>query len=130
MGSQLVLALPEPAPKFGHGGARPDAGRPTKKGATKPHAPTSPRKDRPVHVRQHSPDQPSPAPAPARSRVFADPCSSAASFDGWSEEVVVVETETEPWREVRPRTWLLRTGWKRYGPISPYDTPGCRRRRA
>src|SRR6185295_17585668 len=44
------LALPEPAPKFGHGGARPGAGRPPKKGATKHDARPSLRKDRPVHV--------------------------------------------------------------------------------
>ena len=57
-------------------------------------------------------------------QAFADPCSSGATFDGWTEEILVIETE--PWRPVGPRTWLLRTGWKRYGRISPYDTPGAR----
>src|SRR6476620_3023629 len=50
MGTQLAFALPEPAPKFRHGGARLGAGRPTKKGATKHDARPSLRKDRPVHV--------------------------------------------------------------------------------
>jgi len=57
-------------------------------------------------------------------QAFADPCSSGATFDGWAEAALVFETE--PWRRVRARTWLLRTGWKRYGPISPFDTPGAR----
>src|ERR1051326_8736111 len=50
MAAQLALELPEPAPKSRHGGARPGAGRPTKKGATKHDARPTLRKDRPVHV--------------------------------------------------------------------------------
>jgi len=61
--------------------------------------------------------------------AHADPWSSGATFDGWDEEVLLIPLETEPWRRVRPRTWLLRTGWKRYGPISPFETPGSRKSR-
>jgi len=232
MGSQLALALPEPAPKFGHGGARAGAGRPPKKGATKHDARPSLRKDRPVHVtlraqkvlpslkgqlphavvraaldavRRKTEEEKAPfqivhysiqvdhvhliveatnkktlsrgvqglviriarqlnkrlfrggkvwneryhrhdlkTPTEVRNalryvllnirkhsrcygQAFADPWSSGPTFDGWAEEVLVLPTDTEPWPRVRAGTWLLRTGWKRYGAISPYDTPGTRK---
>jgi len=59
-----------------------------------------------------------------------DPCSSAASFDGWKQAL--------PWREpwmrelaaqepatAPARSWLLSTGWKeRHGALSFAETPG------
>jgi putative transposase len=65
--------------------------------------------------------------APADKRFFAgwiDPYSSGMWFRGWQApirmnaviaDLVTLETPTRP-----PRTWLLRIGWRRAGPIS-YD---------
>ena len=57
-----------------------------------------------------------------RSVRAVDPCSSGALFDGWSRAVascadfgVVVAAA---------RTWLLRVGWRRDGPIDPAHDPG------
>ncbi|MDQ3034443.1 MAG: transposase [Myxococcota bacterium] len=57
-----------------------------------------------------------------RSARAVDPCSSGALFDGWSCAVascadvgLVVATA---------RTWLLRIGWRRAGPIDPAHDPG------
>jgi hypothetical protein len=59
-------------------------------------------------------------------RGWVDPMSSGPWFDAWRGTVVV------PWSAVRttgppheppmaePRTWLLRTGWRRYGRIDPW----------
>jgi hypothetical protein len=50
-----------------------------------------------------------------------DPRSSAVWFDGWSrppcasgEEPIVA----------RPRTWLVRVGWRRHGLLKPGERPG------
>ena len=55
-----------------------------------------------------------------------DPCSSGAWFGGWRERI-------EPSRELapvaRPRTWLLRVGWRRTGPIGVDEAPAARARR-
>jgi len=61
----------------------------------------------------------------------AHPFSSAISFPDWTE------LEDQPWmwpiRETydplivfRPKTWLLREGWKRAGAIGAHDVPGQR----
>ena len=47
------------------------------------------------------------------------PYSSAHRFDGWSGPHVTFD-ETEPWPDVRPRTFLLAKGWKQAG--GPLDT--------
>ena len=58
--------------------------------------------------------------APGRSS-WLDPCSSAASFDGWSQKVPGTAATTL----AEPRTWLLRIGWRRHGgPINPDHRPG------
>ena len=57
--------------------------------------------------------------APARSG-WLDPCSSAASFDGWSRRVS--GEEAPPLSE--PRTWLLRLGWRKGGLLDPDHVPG------
>jgi hypothetical protein len=57
-----------------------------------------------------------------------DPCSSAASFDGWAAPL----PEHEPWMRralaqpaatVKPTVWLLTTGWKRHGLLSLSEVP-------
>ena len=58
---------------------------------------------------------------------FVDRCSSAAWFDGWSRPRELVfgarmAGHGEP-PVVLPRTWLLRAGFKRAGPIDVDDAP-------
>jgi putative transposase len=75
------------------------------------------RRHAPQHGRRIGPD-------------WLDPCSSAASFDGWKEAL----PWQEPWmRELAAqepatapaRSWLLSTGWKeRHGALSLAETPG------
>jgi REP element-mobilizing transposase RayT len=60
-------------------------------------------------------------------RGWIDSYSSAPWFDGWSAPVRV-----EPHIALPPRptaaasTWLLRTGWRRFGLLSPDEVPGQR----
>jgi REP element-mobilizing transposase RayT len=51
-----------------------------------------------------------------------DPCSSAACFDGWDGPIRVARSFAPPVRAAR--TWLLRVGWRRGGPLDPDDVPG------
>jgi hypothetical protein len=55
-----------------------------------------------------------------------DPASSARWFDGWRGAVVARRLPiTRERREVaRPRTWLLRVGWRRHGLIDPVESQG------
>ena len=55
-----------------------------------------------------------------------DPCSSGAWFGGWRERI---ELSREPAPVARPRTWLLRVGWRRTGPIGLDDAPAAPGRR-
>ncbi len=55
------------------------------------------------------------APAPARLDRF----SSAATFDGWKG----ANRAAPPGVTSPPSTWLLRTGWRRRGLISPLELP-------
>ena len=59
-------------------------------------------------------------------RGWADPCSSAPAFDGWSraigsmgpvDGIAIAATAT-------PRVWLLRIGWRRGGLLHPDHCPG------
>ena len=50
---------------------------------------------------------------------WLDPLSSAPGFAGWITGAA--STRTTP----APRTWLLRTGWRRAGLIDPDHTPGA-----
>jgi len=54
-----------------------------------------------------------------------DGASSARWFDGWRPEVAnrFPETGTAP-EVARPRTWLLRIGWRRHGLVDPSEVPG------
>jgi REP element-mobilizing transposase RayT len=59
-------------------------------------------------------------------RGWVDPMSSGSWFDGWRGEVAIPRTavrgvgppDVPPVAE--PRTWLLRTGWRRQGLIDPW----------
>jgi len=55
-------------------------------------------------------------------RNFADPFSSAATFDGFTRPPAVFDAP-QPWSRVSPRTWLLRLGWRRRGLIDPAEAP-------
>jgi len=62
--------------------------------------------------------------------VRLDPASSARWFDGWRSGVTTEEAPAPFGLGVtpavsRPRTWLLRTGWRRSGLIDPGDVPGA-----
>lgn len=54
--------------------------------------------------------------------AFADPCSSAATFDGFSRPPATFE-DLDPWPRVAPRTWLLGVGWRGRGLIDPGEVP-------
>jgi REP element-mobilizing transposase RayT len=63
----------------------------------------------------------------SRSGAWLDPCSSASSFEGWSRPCALPPgyAELEPVvATASPRTWLLRVGWSKHGPISPDEVPG------
>jgi hypothetical protein len=54
-----------------------------------------------------------------------DDASSARWFDGWRPEVASRIQEASGASEVaRPRTWLLRIGWRRHGLVDPSEVPG------
>jgi REP element-mobilizing transposase RayT len=51
---------------------------------------------------------------------WLDPLSSAPAFDGWR----CASGEPAERSTSRPRTWLLRVGWRRGGLLEPDHTPG------
>lgn len=58
-----------------------------------------------------------------------DPYSSAIAFPDWKEREAspILYRPPANYRALvtwRPRTWLLREGWKRHGLISVYEVPG------
>jgi putative transposase len=54
-----------------------------------------------------------------------DPASSARWFDGWRPEAASRIQNSGAASEVaRPRTWLLRIGWRRHGLVDPSEVPG------
>jgi putative transposase len=57
--------------------------------------------------------------------VHLDGASSARWFDGWRPKVASRFQSASGTSEVaRPRTWLLRVGWRRHGLIDPAEVPG------
>jgi hypothetical protein len=61
---------------------------------------------------------------PANRAPF-DPASSARWFDGWRPDAASRRPEADGSPEVaRPRTWLLRIGWRRHGLLDPGEVPG------
>jgi hypothetical protein len=60
------------------------------------------------------------------SRAPIDPASSARWFDGWRLQTArLPEIRGRP-EVARPRTWLLRIGWRRHGLLDPSEVPGAR----
>jgi hypothetical protein len=60
------------------------------------------------------------------SAAGLDPASSARWFDGWLPKAANRIQEPRGSREVaRPRTWLLRVGWRRHGLVDPSEVPGA-----
>jgi REP element-mobilizing transposase RayT len=60
-----------------------------------------------------------------RAPSALDPASSARWFDGWQRDVAGRLMEARADCEVaRPRTWLLRVGWRRHGLVDPGELPG------
>jgi len=53
-----------------------------------------------------------------------DPASSARWFDGWLKAANRVPEPRVRLEVARPRTWLLRIGWRRYGLVDPDEAPG------
>jgi putative transposase len=49
---------------------------------------------------------------------WVDPFSSARQLDGWKQRV-----RLEPGVVARPRSWLLRVGWKRHGLLDAHAIP-------
>jgi len=58
-----------------------------------------------------------------RFREALDPCSSARWFEGWKPTIEAAGSAGNPLRSAR--TWLLRTGWKRWGLLVPTPTSGA-----
>jgi len=52
-----------------------------------------------------------------------DGFSTAPWFDGWRSHVSPAPPRDEPPPIAEPKSWLARTGWKRYGLLCPTDTP-------
>lgn len=55
---------------------------------------------------------------------WVDPCSSGASFDGWRAPPVDLPRRAIDLGISRPRTWLLRSGWRRHGLLELDEVPG------
>jgi hypothetical protein len=63
--------------------------------------------------------------ASAVSRAILDPASSARWFDGWRPKAASrIPEAVAPCEVARPRTWLLRVGWRRHGLVDPGEVPG------
>jgi REP element-mobilizing transposase RayT len=60
---------------------------------------------------------------PALPAGWIDPRSSAAVFDGW---IAVPARHHGDYGTSPAKTWLLRVGWRRWGPIGVDDVPGQR----
>jgi REP element-mobilizing transposase RayT len=56
-------------------------------------------------------------------RDWIDPCSSAYFFDGWRDRPPGRAPPAEM-PIASPKTWLLRTGWRRHGLIGVNERPG------
>jgi hypothetical protein len=57
-------------------------------------------------------------------RVRLDPCRSAFALPDWmtGESIELADVTMQV---ALPTTWLLPEGWRRAGPISPWDTPSA-----
>jgi nitric oxide synthase oxygenase domain/subunit len=62
--------------------------------------------------------------------ALLDPASSARWFDGWRLQVASpLELARGDPEVARPRTWLLRIGWRRHGLVDPSEASGIARER-
>ena len=70
----------------------------------------------------------------SRPPAWIDPCSSAAMFTGWRGGVLIdIDIIEELCADIGPpvapaHTWLLTTGWKRYGKLDPDEVAGPQQR--
>ncbi len=66
----------------------------------------------------------------ARRGDVLDRYATGWHWDGWSEPPppVRLRPDTELVPVAYPTTWLLTTGWRRHGLVSPWEQPGTRRR--
>lgn len=57
---------------------------------------------------------------------YVDPCSSWAYFDGWRERIGRRQAGARVGDDpvAPPRTWLLKSGWRRHGLVSIAEIPG------
>jgi REP element-mobilizing transposase RayT len=60
----------------------------------------------------------------ARPSQRLDPYSSAFALPDW-QPGDSIELSDVTMQVALPRTWLLREGWRRAGPISPWETPSA-----
>jgi REP element-mobilizing transposase RayT len=51
--------------------------------------------------------------------LFIDPCSSGVYFDGWAPGVLRQRPPPGPRPVVKARSWVIKDGWRRYGPLVP-----------
>ena len=58
------------------------------------------------------------------ARNWIDPFSSAPTFDAWACATVTSDGATEPGITRAAEFWLLRTAWRRYGPLDANVVPG------
>jgi len=60
-----------------------------------------------------------------------DPYASGLFFDGWKGiGPFIAPPGYDPLPVIEPSTWLLSAGWRRYGLLDPYASPGKARRQA
>jgi REP element-mobilizing transposase RayT len=60
----------------------------------------------------------------ARPNQRIDPYSSAFALPDWTAHGLI-DLRGRPLPVALPKTWLLREGWRRAGPISPWARPGA-----
>lgn len=61
-----------------------------------------------------------------RERRWIDPCSSGKYFNGWVDCPARPPPDRADWLVAKPRSWLLRRGWREHGggPIRLEEVPG------
>jgi REP element-mobilizing transposase RayT len=64
----------------------------------------------------------------ARRSTTLDPASSSRWFDGWTQAQIISSggpqgPSLQSASVAPPRTWLLRSGWRRHGLVSPREVP-------
>ena len=59
--------------------------------------------------------------------VRIDAASSGRWFEGWRVDAPGGEESPDPREVAMARSWLLSTGWKKWGLIDPEEVPGTRK---